>query len=363
MAHALRLARRGVGLASPNPMVGAVITDAEGVPIGEGWHEGPGTPHAETIALAHAGPRARGGTLYSTLEPCNHVGRTAPCAPAVVAAGVARVVISVRDPNPSVAGGGTELLRSSGVDVIVGVAEDEGARLIEAFETSVCTGMPWVTLKAAMSLDGRVAAADGSSKWITGEEARADAHRLRAEHDAVIVGAGTALADDPSLTVRLSGYRGRQPVRIVLDSTGRIPPTAALFDAAAPTWVATTARASGSVVRAWESAGARTLVFDGPERVPLRGVLQAMTANDPPLRSALIEGGPTLAWSAVRDGLVHRYVSYVAPALIGGTAAAGALGGEGIASIGAALRLDVESVERVGPDVRITARTRRSGEA
>jgi diaminohydroxyphosphoribosylaminopyrimidine deaminase / 5-amino-6-(5-phosphoribosylamino)uracil reductase len=356
MGRAIELARNGIGLASPNPLVGAVVTDRAGMVVGEGWHEGPGTAHAEVIALAHAGDRAVGGTLHVTLEPCNHHGRTPPCAPAIAEAGVARVVAAVADPNPNVAGGGFELLRSAGVFVTEGVERDQGARLIEAFTKAVTMGMPWVTLKFAMSLDGRVAASDGSSRWITGEAARADAHRLRAEHDAVMVGAGTAASDDPSLTVRTAGYRGRQPMRVVLDSTGRTSPRAAIFDGAAPVWMATTDAAPSSVVRAWERAGAVVLVAGDRGRVSLEGALAALATSHVPVRSVLIEGGPTLAWSAVRAGVVDRFVVYVAPKLIGGTGAPAALGGEGVASIGDARALRFESVERLGDDVRIVAR-------
>ena len=361
MERAFDLAGRGTGLASPNPMVGAVVVDASGAIAGEGWHEGPGTPHAERMALARAGSRAVGGTMYVTLEPCNHHGRTPPCAPAVAASGVTRLVAAVADPNPTVRGGGFDLLRAEGVDVHVGVDSERGARLIEAFAKSVTQGVPWVTLKIAMSLDGRVAAADGSSRWITGEEARADTHRLRSEHDAVAIGSGTAVADDPLLTIRMAGYRGRQPVRVVFDSAGRTPPTAALFDGAAPTWIATTRRAPVGAVDAWRAAGATVIVLDDAtghgDRVPVKAALAALAANDQrPVRSVLLEGGPTLAWSAVREGVVDRLVVYVAPKLIGGVGAPGALGGDGSASILDALPMEIESVERLGPDLRIVAR-------
>jgi diaminohydroxyphosphoribosylaminopyrimidine deaminase/5-amino-6-(5-phosphoribosylamino)uracil reductase len=364
MGRALELARRGLGLASPNPMVGAVVVDASGAIAGEGWHEGPGTPHAERVALTQAGTRAAGGTLYVTLEPCNHQGRTPPCAPAVVEAGITRVVASVADPNPSVAGGGFEILRAAGLEVLTGVEAEPGARLIEAFAKSATQGMPWVTLKIAMSLDGRVAAADGSSRWITGEEARADGHRLRSEHDAIIVGAGTVIADDPSLTVRLAGYGGRQPIRLMFDSAGRTPATAALFDGAAPTWIATTGRTPLETVEAWRAAGATVLApgdatLDRDGRVPVGPILSALAANDPPIRSALLEGGPTLAWSAVRAGVVDRFVVYVAPKLIGGVGAPGALGGDGVGSILDAVPVEIESIDRIGRDIRIVARPRK----
>jgi len=239
MRRALALATRGRGLVSPNPLVGAVVVQDSRV-VGEGWHDGPGNPHAEIHALRAAGDLARGATLYVTLEPCDHHGRTPPCTNAILEAGVARVVAAARDPNPIVDGRGFDRLRSAGVDVVAGVLESEAERLNEAFATHVRTGLPFVVLKMAATLDGKVAARDGSSRWITGREARAEVHRMRAAADAVLVGAGTALADDPSLTVRDPEYRGRPVLRVLADARGRVRPTARLFSDDAPTLVATT---------------------------------------------------------------------------------------------------------------------------
>ena len=362
MARALELARHGLGLASPNPMVGAVVV-ADGRVVGEGWHRGPGTEHAEVVALTAAGARAAGATLYVTLEPCSHHGRTPPCAPRVVDAGITRVVAATGDPNPSVDGRGFGLLRAAGVAVAVGVLEASAGQLIEGFATAVTRGTPFVTLKMASSLDGKVAAVDGSSRWITGEEARRDVHRLRAEHDAVLVGAGTALADDPALTVGLDGYAGRLPLRVVLDTSGRVAATGALFDGSAPTLVATTARSPAWAREAWAAAGARVLVVadDGAGGADLTVLLKHLAGGHddlPPIRSILIEGGPTLAWSAVREGIVDRFVFYLAPKLVGGRDAPGSLSGDGIATIADAVPLEIGSVEMVGGDVRIVARPR-----
>ena len=362
MARALELARHGLGLASPNPMVGAVVV-ADGRVVGEGWHRGPGTEHAEVVALTAAGARAAGATLYVTLEPCSHHGRTPPCAPRVVDAGITRVVAATGDPNPSVDGRGFGLLRAAGVAVAVGVLEASAGQLIEGFATAVTRGTPFVTLKMASSLDGKVAAVDGSSRWITGEEARRDVHRLRAEHDAVVVGAGTALADDPALTVGLDGYAGRLPLRVVLDTSGRVAATGALFDGSAPTLVATTARSPAWAREAWAAAGARVLVVadDGAGGADLTVLLKHLAGGHddlPPIRSILIEGGPTLAWSAVREGIVDRFVFYLAPKLVGGRDAPGSLSGDGIATIADAVPLEIGSVEMVGGDVRIVARPR-----
>ena len=250
MRRALELAALGRGLVSPNPMVGAVVV-RDGDVVGEGWHEGPGTPHAEVRALAAAGDLARGATLYCTLEPCDHVGRTPPCTSAIVDAGVARAVVAAGDPNPVVDGRGFARLRAAGVQVETGVLEAESRRLNAAFERHVVTGLPFVTLKTAASLDGRTAARDGTSRWITGEDARNDAHVLRGAADAIVAGAGTVIADDPLLTVRDPSYRGDPPLRVVVDASGRVPPDARIFDRSAPTLIATTERADRARADAW----------------------------------------------------------------------------------------------------------------
>jgi diaminohydroxyphosphoribosylaminopyrimidine deaminase / 5-amino-6-(5-phosphoribosylamino)uracil reductase len=358
MLRALELAERGLGLASPNPMVGAVVV-AGGEVVGEGWHEGPGTAHAEVAALARAGERARGATVYTTLEPCSHHGRTPPCAPEIVRAGAARVVAAVRDPNPVVDGIGLRILGEGGVSVTEGVEADAAARLIAGFAKHVLTGSPLVTLKMAASLDGKVAARDGSSRWVTGEAARQDVHRLRAASDAVLVGAGTALADHPALTVRLEAYRGRQPLRVLADATGRTGVEGPLFERSAPTLVATTPSASDQARAAWTGAGADVVVLDATEagEVPLPALTEHLGKRD--VQNLLVEGGPTLAWSAVRDGVVDRLVLYLAPKLIGGTEAPGVLAGEGIGNISGGVRVQIESVGRIGEDLKVVGRVHR----
>ena len=352
--EALALAANGLGLASPNPMVGAVIV-ADGETVGRGWHEGPGTAHAEAMALAGAGQRARGATLYVTLEPCSHHGRTPPCAPAVVDAGIVRVVASTRDPNTVVDGRGFDILRRAGVEVKEGVLRDEAERLVAGFAKHVRTGLPLATLKMAASLDGRVAARDGSARWITGPAAREDAHRLRAASDAIVVGAGTAVVDDPALTVRLPGYRGRQPLRVVVDGRGSVQPRGSLFDGAAPTMVATTTAGADRGRAGWEAVGAEVVVVDeaGGTRVPLGRLMEVLGKRD--VQSVLIEGGPTLAWSAIAEGIVDRLVLYLAPKLIGGTAAPGVLGGAGIDRVSDAIALTIDRVSMVGDDVKVEA--------
>lgn len=354
MGRALRLARRGAGATSPNPMVGAVVV-REGRVVGEGFHRRAGTPHAEVHALRAAGPLAAGATLYVTLEPCDHHGRTPPCTEAILAAGVRRVVAAVADPNPLVAGRGLERLRGAGVDVVVGVREGEARELNESFFKYITTGRPFVTLKYAMSLDGKAAARTGASRWISGEASRALAHRLRARHDAVMVGVGTALADDPLLTVRHGG--GRDPVRIVVDSRLRLPPAARVVAAAAasaaPTWVAATPEAPAERRAALEAAGATVItVPDREGRVDLAALMDELGRRE--VTSVLLEGGPTLAAAALDAGLVDKVAAFVAPLLLGGAAAPGPVGGTGVPTPAEGLRLERVRVRRVGGDLLIT---------
>jgi diaminohydroxyphosphoribosylaminopyrimidine deaminase/5-amino-6-(5-phosphoribosylamino)uracil reductase len=351
--RALALAERGRGLVSPNPMVGAVVV-VEGRIVGEGHHEGPGQPHAEVVALREAGERARGATLYVTLEPCDHHGRTGPCTEAIVEAGIARVVAAMRDPNPIVDGRGFEKLRSAGIEVVEGVEREEAERLNEAFTKHVRTGLPFVTWKMAASLDGKVASRDGTSRWITSEAARQDVHRLRAAADAILVGAGTVVADDPSLTVRMPGYRGQPPLRVLADAHGRVPAKGDLFTDEAPTLVATTTLAPEERKDAWADAGAEVVVYDPDgEGVPLGQLMRDLGKRD--VQGVLLEGGPTLAWSAVEEGVVDKVVVYLAPKLIGGTDAPTVLGGRGFAPISSALSLRVRSFDRVGEDLKVEA--------
>lgn len=353
MRRALELAERGWGLVSPNPLVGAVVVRGGRV-VAEGWHEGPGKAHAEAMALEAAGDRARGATLYTTLEPCDHHGRTPPCTAAILRAGVVRVVAATRDPNPIVDGRGIARLRAAGVEVEVGVLAELAEHQNEAFAKHVRTGLPFVTLKMAATLDGKVAARDGSSRWITGEEARADVHRLRAGADAIVVGAGTALADDPSLTARGPHPPARRALRVLVDGRGRVPPGGRLFTGPAPTLVATTDLAPEGRREAWRRAGAEVVTYEAAGgRVPLAALLADLGKRDAQL--VLLEGGPTLAWSTVREGLVDKLVLYLAPLLVGGSGAPGVLGGEGVPTIGDGLPVQVRDVRWVGTDLRVEA--------
>jgi diaminohydroxyphosphoribosylaminopyrimidine deaminase/5-amino-6-(5-phosphoribosylamino)uracil reductase len=341
-AEVAGLMRRAAALAAgrrthPNPTVGCLVLDEHGLVVGEGHHAGPGHPHAEAMALAAAGSAARGGTAIVTLEPCVHHGRTPPCADALVAAGVARVVVGAVDPDPRVAGAGLERLVTAGIDVRSGILADEMESLDPAYFHHRRTGRPRVTLKLALTLDGAIAAADGSSRWITGPEAREDVHRLRASVDAVVVGAGTLRADDPSLDVRLPDHGGPQPRPVVLAGADPLPGDARLAGRALV--VAT------SSVPGWE-----TLVVPGAGGRPDLG--EALVAlGDAGLLDLLVEGGATVAGALWRDHLVDRGVVYVG-ARVGGGRGRPAMDGP-FASMEAASTVQITGTRTIGPDVRI----------
>lgn len=354
MLRAADLAAYALGSTSPNPTVGAVVLDAVGHAVGEGYTSPPGGPHAEIHALAMAGDRAKGGTLVTTLEPCNHTGRTGPCSQAIIAAGITRVVIGVTDPNPEAAGG-ARTLRKAGIAVESGVEELVAARSNEAWLASVRLGRPFVTWKYAASLDGRAAAADGSSQWITSGEARADGHRLRAQSDAVMVGSGTILADDSHLTVRSGGKLAEtQPLRVVVDTHARTPLDANVVDKAARTLIACGDDADPDAVQQLRAVAEVVVLPRSHEgRVDLAVLLGELFRRD--VRSLLLEGGPALAGAFVDDRCVDRVVAYLAPALIGGDGTP-ALAGVGALSIERAWRMQIDDVRRIGPDLRIEAR-------
>ncbi|WP_307848222.1 bifunctional diaminohydroxyphosphoribosylaminopyrimidine deaminase/5-amino-6-(5-phosphoribosylamino)uracil reductase RibD [Microbispora oryzae] len=354
MRRAVALAALGQGGTSPNPVVGCVVVDASGEIAGEGFHAYAGGPHAEVVALREAGERASGGTAYVTLEPCDHTGRTGPCSRALLDAGVARVVIAVADPNP-VAAGGAGTLRSHGVRVDTGVLTEEAERGNAAWLTFVRASRPYVTWKFAATVDGRSAAADGTSQWITSPEARADVHRLRAESDAILAGVGTVVADDPRLTARVpEPLRERPVLRVVADSSARTPATARVLDGEAPTLVAV---ADDAVLPPHLSGAVRLPRADGG--IDLRALMAELRGRQ--VVSVLLEGGPTLAGSFLREGLVDRVVGYVAPALFG--AGAAALGPAGVRTLAEAHRLEFEEVARIGPDLRVVLRPQPSKES
>ncbi|GAB3301613.1 bifunctional diaminohydroxyphosphoribosylaminopyrimidine deaminase/5-amino-6-(5-phosphoribosylamino)uracil reductase RibD [Epidermidibacterium keratini] len=364
MALAQLLGDEALGLSSPNPPVGAVVVSPGGQYIGTGHTHPAGGPHAEIMALRAAGERARGATLVCTLEPCAHTGRTGPCTAAIIEAGIAEVAYAVTDPNP-LAAGGAQVLRDAGITVHAGLqSEDAEAGALRYWLHTQRTGRPFVTWKVAQSLDGQVAAEDGSSQWITSPQARADVHILRRQVDAVIAGAGTLRRDNPRLTARDEDGRDlkRQPLRVIISSAGRIDPAATAFDNAAPTLLAVGPSAShehietlrGRGIEVWVSPGSAAQGIDlqalGRE-LAQRGVLHA-----------LLEGGPTTAGSFIAAGLADEARIYLAPKLL----LSGmwpALRGYGVNSIEDAIELDIIELERFGPDIRVTAEPRVRGES
>lgn len=355
MTLALRLAVKGQGTTSPNPMVGAVVVK-QGRVVGQGFHLRPGTPHAEILALQQAGTQARGATLYVTLEPCCHLKkRTPPCVPEVLRSGVSRVVIAMLDPNPDVKGKGTAALRRSGLSVMVGVARSEAENLNKAYCHWIKTGRPYVTLKAGMTLDGQLATASGESQWITGKKSREEVHRLRGEVDAVLVGLGTVLADDPSLTARmgsaLNKLASRQPLRIVVDSRLRIPFKALVLKQQdkAKTVIATTAAALAARRVTLHKRGIEVLTLPSIQgHVSLPALLQKLGRRG--ITSLLLEGGGEVNAAMLKAKLVDHVRLYMAPVLLGGQNAKGVIGGESPARLAGAIALQHVMTRFVGQD-------------
>ncbi|MFZ0407482.1 MAG: bifunctional diaminohydroxyphosphoribosylaminopyrimidine deaminase/5-amino-6-(5-phosphoribosylamino)uracil reductase RibD [Cyanobium sp.] len=345
MRRALQLAALGSGRTSPNPLVGAVVLDAAGQLVGEGYHARAGEPHAEVGALAQAGERARGGTLVVTLEPCCHHGRTPPCTEAVIAAGISRVVVAMADPHPLVAGGGLERLRACGIGVIEGVAAAEARELNRAFVHRIRTGRPLGLLKWAMSLDGRTALPNGASQWISGPAARDWVHRLRSQGDAVIVGGRTLRADNPLLTSR--GRRSPEPLRVVLSRSLDLPSTAQLWDTAvAPSLVAHGPGASPEACERLDRLGVQRLPLAACEPLDLMEALAQRGCNQ-----VLWECGPELAAAALRQGCVQRLAAVIAPKLLGGQAARTPLGDLGLTALAEVLPWQDNGRSLLGPDL------------
>jgi len=324
----------------PNPRVGAVVVDGGGRIIGRGGHSGPGRSHAEVLALAEAGPSAQGAALYVTLEPCAHHGETPPCTEAIIAAGITRVVVALEDPDRRVAGRGLDALRRSGIEVVTGIGAAEALTLDPGYFHHRITGRPRVTLKVAMTLDGQIAAEDGTSRWITSVEARRDAHRLRSCHDAVMVGAGTLLADDPALTVRLDGHEGPQPLAVIVAGRRPVPPSLRIFERPALVFSPIGLELPAEVVVLPDPSGERVDLIKMLEILASRGVVDL-----------LVEGGSSLAAAFWRAGLVDHGVFYAAAALAGGT-------GRGIfdaifRTVSDLQRVSFTAIEQVGPDIRI----------
>lgn len=348
MRRALALAKRG--RTSPNPRVGAVVV-RDGRNIGEGFHPRAGEPHAEVLALQAAGEDARGAYLYVTLEPCCHQGRTPPCTDAVIGAGIVRVFAAMADPDPNVAGKGFERLRQAGVQVECGLCGNEARRLNEAYIKHRTTGMPFVILKSAMSLDGRIATRTGDSKWITGEKARAYAHRVRSEVDAILVGANTLRADDPALTARL-GRKVYYPARVVVTSTGDVPSGAKLLDSPGDTIIAATKSALGDALMKLERSGARILTLgERNGRPSMRELMRELGSLG--YLSVLIEGGGEVAASALDERIVDKVLYFYAPRIIGGREAVPAVGGLGCADVASSIRVEHIRTRRLGEDILV----------
>jgi diaminohydroxyphosphoribosylaminopyrimidine deaminase/5-amino-6-(5-phosphoribosylamino)uracil reductase len=356
MQRALDLARQGVGRTRPNPAVGAVIV-REGQVVGEGFHPAAGEPHAEIFALRQAGELARGADLYVTLEPCSHQGRTGPCAEAVVAAGIGRLFIGTLDPNPKVCGRGRARIEAAGIPVVVGLLEEECRRLIAPFAKHVVTGLPYLILKSAITLDGFTATATGDSQWITNPSSRLQVHHLRDQVDGILVGIGTVLADNPQLTTRLP-EGGRNPLRIVVDSTLKIPEDAALLNgSSAPPLIVTTARAPQKRIDALSALGVEILTIpEGEGGVDLAAMMAELGRRG--LQSILLEGGAHLNGAALRAGLVDRVMIFIAPKLLGGGDGRGIFAGPGARLLAGAVELDHLRVSRFGDDILVEGEVR-----
>lgn len=351
MKRAIQLARKGVGKTSPNPAVGCVVVK-DGVIAGEGWHKKAGTPHAEIHALQQAGELAKGADLYVTLEPCSHFGKTPPCADAVVAAGICRVFIGMIDPNPKVSGKGVEKLQAAGINVFTGLLEKESRALNLPFIKHITTSTPYVTMKSAMTMDGKTAAKSGDSRWITSESSRKLVHRLRASVDAVMTGSGTLLADDPQLTVRMAS--GKNPIRIVVDSSLKTPVNCRLMSEAekVPVIIATISSDS-SKISALKEKGAEVMICSGTKgRVDLGDLMKRLGARG--IQSILLEGGERLCAAMLRQRLVDRFLLFYAPRILGGEGK-GLFAGPGPLLMKDSLPLFIKKVSRVGNDILVEA--------
>ncbi|MDE0043636.1 MAG: bifunctional diaminohydroxyphosphoribosylaminopyrimidine deaminase/5-amino-6-(5-phosphoribosylamino)uracil reductase RibD [Candidatus Poribacteria bacterium] len=353
MRRALALAARARGRTSPNPLVGAVVVQG-GEVVGEGYHQAAGGVHAEVHAINHAGAAARGGTLYVTLEPCVHYGRTPPCTKVIIQSGIAQVFAAHVDPNPKVGGKGIHELEKAGIRVRVGLCESEARRLNEIFIKYIRTNRPFVILKAAMSLDGKIATVTGESQWISSEASRLRGHEIRDTVDAILVGVNTVIYDNPSLTTRLPGRNGKDPARIIVDSECRTPLKARVLnpDGDGYAIIATTKQASKDRITRLEATGAKVLVVDEKgNRVCLSSLMQALGSQG--ITSVLIEGGAEVNASAVEAGIVDKAMFFIAPKIIGGTAAPSPISGKGIQRLAEAHDLHDLSVQSIDGDILV----------
>lgn len=351
MWMALDLARQGRGRTSPNPMVGAVVVKESEV-VGTGYHQAAGSAHAEVIALEKAGEKSKGATLYINIEPCNHHGRTGPCTEAIIRAGISRVVAAIEDPNPLVRGGGFARLIEAGIKVKEGVLADKANQLNEVFIKYISSGLPFVGVKVAMSLDGKIATTKGESHWITGEKARQFVHRLRDQSDVIMVGIETVLKDDPRLTTRVDGGGGKDPVRVVVDSTARLPLDARVVESSssARTILAVTEQAPPVKCQALEKKGVEVLVLPSREdRVDLKALMQKLAERE--LSAVLVEGGGTINYSLLDCGLIDKLFVFIAPLIIGGKESPTAFSGAGVKELGKAWSVEKLEMKQFEQDL------------
>ena len=356
MKQALSLAKLALGQVSPNPAVGAVVVSHDEV-VGQGYTQPPGFPHAEVVALKQAGEQARGSVMYATLEPCCHHGRTSPCTQAIISAGITEVHLAMLDPNPQVLGRGREELERKGIKTYVGEHEEEAKQVNEAYTKFITTGVPFVTAKFAISLDGKIATKSGDSKWISSEVARKRVHNLRHTTDAIMAGVNTVLIDDPELTARSCGGRGgaarAQPLRVIVDSKGRTPLTARVFSAPGKTLLVLARLVKPEDKKTFAQADVELLELPSAEGlVNLKKLLKVLGEQE--ITSVLVEGGGILLGSLFDGGLVDKVITFIAPIIIGGREAKTAVGGEGVDRVAESLQLERVSIERLGEDVMVS---------
>jgi len=351
MRLAIELAKAGIGQTSPNPVVGSLVVN-DGEIVGIGAHLRAGEPHAEVHAIRMAGEKAKGATVYVTLEPCSHYGKTPPCADLLIEKKVKRVVIATTDPNPLVAGKGIMKLREAGIEVDVGVLKEEADKLNSFFFHYISTKTPFVTLKYASSLDGKIATKTGASKWITSEEARRDVHYYRSIHDAILVGVNTVIADNPSLTVRYV-ERGRNPIRIILDTHLRTPLDANIInDGEAETWIFVGSNVNEEEMKPFREKNVKIFQVEQPA-IEIKEVLKLL--GEKKITSLFVEGGAKIHWSFIKEKTVQQVVAYFAPKIIGGKRAPTPVEGVGFEQMSDALELNIENVTTIGGDVKIVA--------
>ncbi len=354
MQQALDLAALARGRTSPNPLVGAIVVK-DGVVVGQGYHRKAGTPHAEIHALQRAGGLSKGATLYVTLEPCSHYGLTPPCTQAIIAAGIKKCVVALKDPNPLVNGQGLALMREAGIETEIGILHDKAEKLNEVFIKNIRTGLPFVVLKTAMTLDGKIASVSGDSKWVTSETARQRVHELRDQLDGIMVGIGTVLADDPQLNTRLTAQEGKDPVRIILDGRLDLPLNSRIVKSShrQPTLVFASQKASPQKARELEQAGLEVIIVEGePEQLDLEQLLKVVAQRK--ITSVLVEGGGTVNAGMLEADLVDKVYWFIAPKIIGGQGAPTPVGGKGLQTMAGAIELADMAPELIGPDILLT---------